>query len=148
MKICIYGAALDEIPENYRKGAEDFGRALAKRGHSLLFGGGKHGCMGAVARGVAAEGGEVSAITPDFLNQGDDLFQPCHRVVRTRDLAERKRLFSVRCCNAEGFNIRRFDTDIRDRNNLRDQSLFDFAHAFFPPSVFITFTMFIEIGHF
>ena len=81
MKICIYGAALDEIPENYRKGAEDFGRALAKRGHSLLFGGGKHGCMGAVARGVAAEGGEVSAITPDFLNQGDDLFQPCHRVV-------------------------------------------------------------------
>ena len=28
-------------------------------------------------------------------NQGDDLFQPCHRVVRTRDLAERKRLFSV-----------------------------------------------------
>lgn len=95
MKICIYGAALDEIPENYRKGAEDFGRALAKRGHSLLFGGGKHGCMGAVARGVAAEGGEVSAITPDFLNQGDDLFQPCHRVVRTRDLAERKQLFSV-----------------------------------------------------
>ena len=49
MKICIYGAALDEIPENYRTGAEDFGRALAKRGHSLLFGGGKHGCMGAVA---------------------------------------------------------------------------------------------------
>ena len=81
MKICIYGAARDEIPENYRPGAEDFGRALAKRGHSLLFGGGKHGCKGAVARGVAAEGGEVSAITPDFLNQGVDLFQPCHRVV-------------------------------------------------------------------
>ena len=73
MKICIYGAALDEIPENYRKGAEDFGRALAKRGHSLLFGGGKHGCMGAVARGVAAEGGEAN-VPP---------VQPATRHVRT-----------------------------------------------------------------
>ena len=94
MKICIYGAARDEIPEVYLQGAEEFGRLLAQRGHSLIFGGGARGCMGAVARGVAAAGGEVTAVTPEFLNQGDNLFSPCTRVIRTGDLAERKRIFS------------------------------------------------------
>ncbi len=95
MKICIYGAARDEIPAAYLRGAEEFGRLLAQRGHSLIFGGGARGCMGAVARGVTAAGGEVTAVTPEFLNQGEDLFSPCTRVIRTGDLAERKRIFSM-----------------------------------------------------
>lgn len=93
MKICIYGAARDEIPAVYLRRAEEFGRLLARRGHSLVFGGGAYGVMGAVARGVVEEGGEAVAVTPEFLNRGADLAPGCARVIRTRDLAERKRRF-------------------------------------------------------
>ena len=93
MKICIYGAAQDEIPEIYLRRAEEFGHMLARRGHSLIFGGGAYGVMGAVARGVVSEGGEAVAVTPEFLNQGADLAPGCTQVIRTADLAERKRLF-------------------------------------------------------
>lgn len=93
MKICIYGAARDEIPPVYLRRAEEFGHMLARRGHSLIFGGGAYGVMGAVARGVVAEGGEAVAVTPEFLNRGADLAPGCARVIRTPDLAERKRLF-------------------------------------------------------
>lgn len=43
------------------------GRALAKNNLRLVYGGGDNGLMGAVARGVLAEGGHVLGIIPEFL---------------------------------------------------------------------------------
>ena len=51
MRICVYGAASPTIDEKYIKKTELMGELLAKRGHSLVFGGGGNGLMGAAARG-------------------------------------------------------------------------------------------------
>ena len=50
MKICIYAAASDNIDRKYIDAVEKLGEQLAKEGHSLIYGGGGTGLMGAAAR--------------------------------------------------------------------------------------------------
>ena len=50
MNICVFGAARDEIGENCMSLGTALGRELALRGHTLVFGAGGHGMMGAAAR--------------------------------------------------------------------------------------------------
>ena len=52
MNICIYGASSAELKKIYYEKTEELGRLMGKRGHGLVFGGGKEGLMGAAARGV------------------------------------------------------------------------------------------------
>ena len=58
MNICIYGSASNDIDRVYIEKTEEIARTLAKRGHSLVFGGGANGLMGAAARGFYAEKAE------------------------------------------------------------------------------------------
>jgi len=51
MKICIFGAASSHIDKIYIERVEALSEQLAKRGHSLVFGAGATGLMGAAARG-------------------------------------------------------------------------------------------------
>ena len=51
MRICIYGSASDDIARRYIEETEKLAGMLAQRGHSLVFGGGAAGLMGAAARG-------------------------------------------------------------------------------------------------
>ena len=46
MVICVYGASSDTIHPDFLKAGEALGSAMARRGHSLVFGGGGHGLMG------------------------------------------------------------------------------------------------------
>ena len=43
MNICVYGASSNIISDVYIKACEDLGAKMAKRGHSLVFGGGGNG---------------------------------------------------------------------------------------------------------
>jgi len=56
------------------KKAEELGRAMGKRGHGLVFGGGATGMMGAAARGVAEENGYIIGIAPRFFDQPGGTF--------------------------------------------------------------------------
>ena len=49
MRICVYGAASTLIPDKYTANAYVLCNKLAKRGHSLVFGAGDGGMMGASA---------------------------------------------------------------------------------------------------
>ena len=59
MKICVFGAASNEIDNSYIELVENLGKEMAKRGHSLVFGAGGNGLMGAAARGVYSGGGKI-----------------------------------------------------------------------------------------
>ena len=59
MKICVYGGASSKIDESFIKEGEKLGKSIVRRGHSLVFGGGRNGMMGAVARGVSEKNGEI-----------------------------------------------------------------------------------------
>lgn len=92
MKICVYGAAMEEIDEIYKIQTEAFGRCLAARGHSLVYGGGARGLMGAAARGVKAEHGHILGIAPSFFNVDGELFEDCDEFLYPDTMRERKQL--------------------------------------------------------
>lgn len=68
MNICIYGASSAELKKIYYEKTEELGRMMGKRGHGLVFGGGKEGLMGAAARGVDRENGYILGIAPRFFD--------------------------------------------------------------------------------
>ena len=90
MKICIYGASGQELPQPYFDAARELGRLLAEEGHTLIFGGGAHGLMGACAEGVSEKGGEIIGIAPRFFDEPGILYPHCSRFVYTETMAQRK----------------------------------------------------------
>ncbi|MCD8371946.1 MAG: TIGR00730 family Rossman fold protein, partial [Clostridia bacterium] len=66
MKICVFGASSAKIDISYIAEVEALGEKMAKRGHSLVYGAGATGVMGAAARGVIRGGGEVHGVIPEF----------------------------------------------------------------------------------
>jgi hypothetical protein len=90
MRICLYGASSDEIDPRYIEGTERLGKRMAERGHSLVFGGGAAGLMGAAARGMTAGGGEIIGVAPSFFNVDGVLYEKCTEFVYTKTMHERK----------------------------------------------------------
>lgn len=90
MNICIYGSASDDIAGRYIEETEKLGKALASRGHSLIFGGGANGLMGAAARGFYSEGAKITGVVPKFFNVDGILFDKCDEMIRTETMRIRK----------------------------------------------------------
>jgi uncharacterized protein (TIGR00730 family) len=65
--VCVYCGSSPGHDVAYVEAGERLGRALAASGLTLIYGGGTHGVMGAVARGTLDNGGKVGAIIPRFL---------------------------------------------------------------------------------
>jgi uncharacterized protein (TIGR00730 family) len=66
-RLCIFcGSSLGRDPA-YRQLAAELGRALARRGIGVVYGGGGVGLMGALADGTLAAGGEVIGVIPQAL---------------------------------------------------------------------------------
>ena len=96
MNICLYGASSADIGANYLDAARAFGQLLAQHGHTLVYGGGAQGVMGAAARGVTARGGSIIGIAPSFFQVNGILYDDCTEFITTGTMAERKALMMAR----------------------------------------------------
>ena len=94
MKICVYGAASSLIDSKFTDVGVKLGSKMAKRNIGLVFGGGRNGMMGAVARGIAKENGEILGISPAFFEEANAeiSFENCTEFIHTETMRERKRL--------------------------------------------------------
>ena len=94
MRICVYGAASSLINKEYIDAGVELGRKMAKKNIGLVFGGGRNGMMGAVARGELEENGEIIGIAPAFFEESsaEISFEHCTEFIRTDTMRERKRL--------------------------------------------------------
>lgn len=92
MNICVFGASSNDIDPKYIEAGEILGRVLASKGHSLVFGGGATGLMGAVARGVSEKGGAIIGVAPTFFDKPGVLVQKCTEFYFTETMRERKEL--------------------------------------------------------
>lgn len=92
MMICVFGAASNEIDKSYIEAVENLGELMAKRGHSLVFGAGGHGVMGAAARGVYRGGGKICGVIPKFFDDENVelIFDKCDELIFTETMAQRK----------------------------------------------------------
>ena len=66
-RVCVFCGSSDGARPEYLEAARATGRALARRGIGLVYGGGRVGLMGAVADEVMAAGGEVIGVIPHGL---------------------------------------------------------------------------------
>lgn len=99
MNICVYCASSERIDKSYLEAGERFGEALAENGHTLIFGAGKFGVMGAVARSCRRYDGSVTGVIPRFFDSIDVMFTDC-KLIYTHTMRERKEIMEQK---SDGF---------------------------------------------
>lgn len=67
MRICIYAASSAKVYDDYLSAAFALGERIAQAGHTLVYGGGSQGLMGALADGALKHQGKVIGILPRFM---------------------------------------------------------------------------------
>jgi uncharacterized protein (TIGR00730 family) len=90
LSICVYCASSNRVPQHYLDAARELGEGIARRGHRLVYGGGKVGLMGEVARAVQTQGGHVTGVIPEALRDLELALESADKMIVTRDMYERK----------------------------------------------------------
>lgn len=88
--ICVYlGARAGEGPQ-WADAARSAGRAIAERGHTLIYGGGKLGLMGIVADAALDAGGTVIGVIPESMVEREQAHTGLHENHIVADMHARK----------------------------------------------------------
>ncbi len=66
--ICVYCGSANQASRKYILAAHRMGETLARRGLTLIYGGGRTGLMGAVADSALAGGGQVIGVITEGMN--------------------------------------------------------------------------------
>ena len=89
--ICVYcGSGSGKSPV-YAEAARALGVEMAKAGIRLVYGGGAVGLMGILAKSVLDNGGNVTGIIPEFLQEREVMLDSVQDLIVTQDMHERKR---------------------------------------------------------
>jgi uncharacterized protein (TIGR00730 family) len=89
MRICVFCSSSGRIDRRYVELAEEAGRELARRGHTLVSGGATVSCMGAVARAARDGGAHTVGVIPQALVDVEVADEDSELVV-TEDMRSRK----------------------------------------------------------
>ncbi|AWW75717.1 Rossman fold protein, TIGR00730 family [Erythrobacter sp. KY5] len=93
-RLAVYCGSATPADPRYIELAEDVGAALAQRGIGVVYGGGRLGLMGAVAKGALQEGGEVIGVIPEALAGSEVANNDCTELHTVRGMHERKQKFT------------------------------------------------------
>ena len=94
--LCVYCSSSDRLDPKYYDVAAELGRELVNHGWGLVYGGGKTGLMGAVARAVKENGGRVVGVIPEFMKARELAFDAADELVTVITMRERKLLMETR----------------------------------------------------
>jgi len=94
--LCVYCASSDRLDPKYFAAATELGQLMVEQGWSLIYGGGKTGLMGAVARAVKAGGGRVVGVIPEFMKVRELAFDEADELISVITMRERKLLMETR----------------------------------------------------
>ncbi len=94
--LCVYCASSDRLDPKYAAAATELGREMVARGWGLVYGGGKTGLMGAVARAVKLSGGRVVGVIPEFMKARELAYDEADEIVTVVTMRERKLLMETR----------------------------------------------------
>ena len=100
--VCVYCGSSSQVDEIYKDAARELGAVLAKRGITVVYGGGRVGLMGLVADSALAEGGAVVGIIPEHLQRFEVEHTMLTELVVVDSMHTRKRLMVDR---SDGFIV-------------------------------------------
>lgn len=90
MNICVYcGSSPGNSPQIIER-AKEFGRLMAERNHTLIYGGSSLGIMGTVADSVMVHGSEVIGVIPENLFSKEVAHRGITRLITVKDMHQRK----------------------------------------------------------
>jgi hypothetical protein len=90
--VCVFCASSRTLDKRWLEFAFEVGQALARRGHTLVSGGGRVGMMGAVAEGARAGGAYTVGVMPQSLVDLEIADTHSDELVVTDGMASRKTL--------------------------------------------------------
>ena len=88
--VCVFTGSSPGLRDCYLETARALGRALARRGVTLVYGGAHCGLMGAVADAALAGGGRVVGVRPRALVAREVAHQGLSELIITEDMPTRK----------------------------------------------------------
>ena len=94
--LCVYCSSSDRLDPKYAAAAAEFGGEMVARGWGLVYGGGKTGLMGAVARAVKLGGGRVIGVIPEFMKAKELAYDEADELVTVVTMRDRKLLMEAR----------------------------------------------------
>lgn len=98
-RLAVYCGSASPADPRYIELAEHVGAELTRRGIGVVYGGGRLGLMGAVAKGALEAGGEVIGVIPEALagtdgRGGEVANHDCTELHVVKDMHERKAAFT------------------------------------------------------
>ena len=93
-RLAVYCGSASPADPRYLELARDVGTSLAERGIGVVYGGGRLGLMGAVAKGALDAGGEVIGVIPDALANSEVANRDCTELHTVGGMHERKQKFT------------------------------------------------------
>jgi uncharacterized protein (TIGR00730 family) len=94
--LCVYCSSSDRLDPKYGAAAAELGAEMVRQGWDLVYGGGRTGLMGEVARAVKAGGGRVVGVIPEFMKARELAFDEADELVTVITMRERKLLMETR----------------------------------------------------
>jgi hypothetical protein len=91
VRVAVYCGSSTRIDPRYVLDARNLGDALARRGHVLVYGGGRTGLMGVVADAALAAGGQVHGVILEAFIEAGVHHEGIHELFRVDDMRARKR---------------------------------------------------------
>lgn len=93
-RIAVYCGSASPEDARYVALAHEVGAELARRNIGVVYGGGRLGLMGAVARGALDQGGEVIGVIPEALANSEVANHDCTELYIVSGMHERKARFT------------------------------------------------------
>jgi uncharacterized protein (TIGR00730 family) len=100
--LCVYCGSSGAVDPRYRAAASELGQEMARRGITLVYGGGRVGLMGLAADACMQAGGKVIGIIPDFLQRDEIGHAGITELIVVDSMHTRKQLMAEM---ADGFVI-------------------------------------------
>ena len=88
--ICVYSSSSDAVSNGFFTAARELGVLIGERKYTMIFGAGKIGLMGHLAKTVHEHGGKVIGVIPQYLNQFGITYKDSDELIVTADMRERK----------------------------------------------------------
>lgn len=90
MTIAVYAASSTKVKQDYIDNSYRLGKIIAEHSHTLIYGAGAVGLMGAVASGALSSKGKVIGVIPQFMVDQGWQNDECSELIVTNNMHERK----------------------------------------------------------
>jgi len=90
MNICIYGSYSKNQEEKLLNISKEIGKTLCRNGHNLIYGGGKNGLLGEIAKTVNKLGRDTIGIILETSDMDNYVYKKCTKLIKKKNMSERK----------------------------------------------------------